>query len=82
MIAKVTRIVLLLSLLLYTAPTLSAQNKNDKKGENEYEEMTIKPGIQWDTAIVIKQTHNPEHLIGIRYNYGFTGVSITPDLSI
>ena len=40
----------------------------------------IQPGIQWDTAIVVKPTHKPEHLIGVRYDYSFTGVSMTPEM--
>lgn len=82
---KLFNILALSGLLLLLSPTImSGQNKDSKKqkSDDEYQEMTIKPGIQWDTAIVVKQTHKPEHLLGIRYNYAFTGVSISPDLSV
>ena len=42
----------------------------------------IKPGVQWDTAVVIKPVHTPEHLIGIKYDYSFTSVSMTPKMGV
>lgn len=42
----------------------------------------IKPGIQWDTAIVVKPVHEPEHLLGVKYDFSFTGVMMTPDMGI
>lgn len=83
MMERLIKIITIATLMMLFPAMLSAQNKKDKgkKSDDNYEEMTIKPGIQWDTAIVVKQTHKPEHLIGVRYNYGFTGVSISPDLS-
>lgn len=58
------------TLLIFTAVSANAQDDTVK----------IKPGIQWDTAVVIKPTHRPEHLIGVRYDYSFTDVSMTPDM--
>lgn len=42
----------------------------------------IQPGVQWDTAIVIKPVKAPEHLIGVKYDFAFTGVSMTPKMGI
>ncbi len=53
----------------------SAQNKKDKVTE-----MVIKPGIQFDTVTVYRPVHKPEHLIGLRYDYSFCNVTMTPDL--
>lgn len=40
----------------------------------------IKPGIQWDTAVIVKPVKAPEHLIGMKYDFSFTGVTMTPDM--
>lgn len=42
----------------------------------------IKPGIQWDTVTKVYPERFPEHLVGVRYDYAFTGVMITPDMGI
>ena len=42
----------------------------------------IKPGIQWDTAVVIKPVKASEHLLGVKYDFSFTGVMMTPDMGI
>lgn len=42
----------------------------------------IKPGVQWDTAVKVLTMKSPEHLIGVRYDFAFTGVHITPDMGI
>lgn len=42
----------------------------------------IKPGIQWDTAVIVKPVKAPEHLIGVKYDFSFTGVTMTPDMGI
>ncbi len=60
-----------------SAFTSSAQNKNRK---DRVTEMEIKPGVQFDTVTVIRPTHKPEHLLGIRYDYSFCNVTMTPDL--
>ncbi len=52
------------------------------KKDSVVTEMKIKPGVQFDTLVVIKPVHAPEHLIGIRYDFSFTGVTMTPDMNI
>ena len=42
----------------------------------------IQPGIQWDTTIKVLPVKYPEHLIGVRYDFSFTGVTMTPDMGI
>ena len=63
-------IISVILLILISVSPLRAQDDTVK----------IQPGIQWDTAIVVKPTHKPEHLIGVRYDYSFTGVSMTPEM--
>ena len=58
--------------LIFTTLSLYGQEDTTK----------IKPGVQWDTAIVVKPIRYPEHLIGVRYDYSFTGVTMTPDMGI
>lgn len=67
------RIVLLLIALSASGLLLSAQDKDSLVNG-------IKPGIQWDTVIKIRPVRYPEHLIGVRYDYSFTGVAMTPDM--
>lgn len=62
-------IIILPLILLFTSVSASAQDKPE-------------PGIQWDTATKVLPVQYPEHLIGIRYDFAFTGVSMTPDMSI
>ena len=33
-------------------------------------------------AIVVKPVHEPEHLLGVKYDFSFTGVMMTPDMGI
>ena len=56
----------------------SGQNLTDKKDSVQ----KIQPGIQWDTTVKVLPVKYPEHLIGVRYDFSFTGVSITPDMGI
>lgn len=42
----------------------------------------IKPGIQWDTAVVIKPVKASEHLLGVKYDFSFTGVTMTPEMGV
>ncbi|HIZ86042.1 MAG TPA: PorT family protein [Candidatus Coprenecus stercoravium] len=55
--------------------SVSGQNKRDSVQK-------IQPGIQWDTTVKVLEPKFPEHLIGIRYDFAFTGVQITPDMGI
>ena len=41
----------------------------------------IAPGVQWDTIQVVRPAKPSEHLIGVRYNFAFTGVMMNPDLT-
>ena len=63
----------IISVILLTLISVSPLRAQD-------DTVKIQPGIQWDTAIVVKPTHKPEHLIGVRYDYSFTGVSMTPEM--
>lgn len=60
----------ILTVLIFLSSSIFAQDNN-----------TIIPGIQWDTTVVVKQPKASEHLIGIRYDYSFTGAMITPSVS-
>ena len=66
------RRIITVTVLMFTALSLYGQTDTAK----------IKPGVQWDTAIVVKPIRYPEHLIGVRYDYSFTGVTMTPDMGI
>ena len=66
------RRIITVTVLIFTALSLYGQTDTAK----------IKPGVQWDTAIVVKPIRYPEHLIGVRYDYSFTGVTMTPDMGI
>lgn len=66
------RKIIAVTALIFTALSLYGQEDT----------VTIKPGVQWDTAIVVKPIRYPEHLIGVRYDYSFTGVTMTPDMGI
>lgn len=66
----------ILAVSLLSADLSYGQDKVQGKDTN-----IIKPGIQWDTAIVVKPVKYSEHLIGLRYSYAFTGVVFTPDMS-
>lgn len=69
---KIARILATLSLGIL-ALSLRAQDKDTLING-------IKPGIQWDTVVKISPIRYPEHLIGVRYDYSFTGVTMTPDM--
>lgn len=71
--------IIIIILLVITPMYASGQNRKNKGGEQEY---TVQPGIQWDTTVKVLPVKYPEHLIGVRYDYSFTGVSMTPDMGI
>ena len=71
----VKRLTAMLTLLAAVALIeLKAQDNNTLK--------PVEPGIQWDTVKVIIHDKYPEHLVGIRYNFSFTGVMMSPDLEV
>ncbi len=65
--------------LLLGSFEMTAQNSEK---DSVITEMKIKPGVQFDTITVRKQTHKPVQLLGVRYDFSFTGVSMTPDMSV
>lgn len=65
-----------LGVLLFSF-SLLAQDDEKKVAPNG-----ITPGIQWDTVSKVYPVRYPEHLVGIRYDFAFTGVMITPDMGI
>ncbi len=71
-ILSITTCILLLSISL----SASAQRNTDTVSHK------IEPGIQWDTTVKVLPQKYPEHLIGVRYDFSFTGVNITPDMGI
>lgn len=60
---------------------LSSFGQNRKDGK-EATEQKIEPGVQWDTTVKVLPVKYPEHLIGIRYDFSFTSVSVTPDMGV
>ena len=67
--------VILLSLMSFS---VYGQDLRDKKDTVQ----KILPGVQWDTTVKVLPVKYPEHLIGVRYDFSFTGVSMTPDMGI
>lgn len=74
-------ILLVLMAFLACVPDMQAQDGGKRK-RKKAEEYQIVPGVQWDTAVVVRPVKYPEHLIGVRYSFDFTGVSMTPDMEI
>ncbi|HIZ87208.1 MAG TPA: PorT family protein [Candidatus Coprenecus pullistercoris] len=68
-------------ILLLLPLTVHGQNRKDRNKDLE-EEYKIEPGIQWDTTVKVLEYKDPEHLLGVRYDFAFTGVSMTPDMGI
>ena len=72
------RSIIALIILSIIPLSASGQNLTDKKDSVQ----KIQPGIQWDTTVKVLPVKYPEHLIGVRYDFSFTGVSMTPDMGI
>ncbi len=68
------------ALLLGSSDASAQRSRKDR--DSVITEMKIKPGVQFDTVTVRQQVHKPQHLLGVRYDFSFSGVSMTPDMSI